>query len=156
MFHWPLILLSFAIAPIFILLGLRGYVYLVTGKFRYHDPAKVPETPVAIILGAGIWQDGTPTPMLADRIAAGVELYKLGKVSQLLMSGDRSSDDYDEVTAMQRYAEKLGIPTEAIILDYAGFSTYETCDRAQAIFGIQQYSSPKIFICRVRFILGVN
>jgi vancomycin permeability regulator SanA len=157
MFHGSLTLVTGAIAtPIFILLALRGYVYLATGQFRYRDPAQVPEKPVAIIFGAGIWADGTPTPMLADRIAAGVQLYKLGKVSKLLMSGDRSSDDYDEVTAMQRYAESLGIPTEDIILDYAGFTTYETCHRARENFNIteailvtQNFHLPRaVYTCR--------
>ena len=154
--HWPIILPSLTIAPILIALGLRGYVYLITQKFRYRNPAQVPEKPVAIIFGAGVWDDGTPTPMLADRISAAVQLYQLEKVSKLLMSGDRSSDDYDEVTAMQRYAENLGIPKADIILDYAGFSTYETCHRAREIFNIteailvtQKFHLPRaVYTCR--------
>jgi vancomycin permeability regulator SanA len=39
---------------------------------------------------------------------------------------------------MQRYAQELGIPAEHITLDYAGFSTYESCYRARAIFGVEQ------------------
>ena len=72
------------------------------------------------------------------------------------MSGDRSSPDYDEVTVMKGYAEKLGIPTADILLDYAGFSTYETCHRAQKIFGIteavlvtQNFHLPRaVYTCR--------
>ena len=138
MVPWSIILLFLAITPIFIVLGLRGYVYLATHKFAIATSAKVPEKSVAIVFGAGVWADGTPTPMLADRISAAAELYQLGTVKKLLMSGDRSSPDYDEVTAMQRYAENLGIPTADILLDYAGFSPYETCHRAKEIFGITQ------------------
>lgn len=142
---WPW--LSLAIALILIPLALRGYVYLTTKKFRERDPEKVPKTPVAIVFGAGVWADGTPTPMLADRLTGAVALYQRGKVKKLLMSGDSGSDplsrnrrgsDYDEVTAMQSYAESLGVPRADIILDYAGFSTYETCHRAKEIFGITQ------------------
>ncbi len=39
---------------------------------------------------------------------------------------------------MRDYAESLGVPTADMILDYAGFSTYETCQRAKEIFGITQ------------------
>jgi vancomycin permeability regulator SanA len=133
---WPW--LSLAIALIFIPLALRGYVYVTTKKFRYRHPEKVPKTPVAIVFGAGVWADGTPTPMLADRLTGAVALYQRGKVKKLLMSGDRSGPDYDEVTAMRDYAESLGVPTADIILDYAGFNTYETCHRATEIFGITQ------------------
>lgn len=130
--------LSFAIALMLIPLALRGYVYLTTKKFRSCHLEKVPKTPVAIVFGAGVWDDGTPTPMLADRLTGAVALYQRGKVKKLLMSGDRSGPDYDEVTAMQSYAESLGVPTTDIILDYAGFNTYETCRRAKEIFGITQ------------------
>ena len=152
----PVISIAFSIAPMLIVLGLRGYVYLATWKFRYRDATEVPEKPVAIVFGAGVWADGTPCPMLADRIHAAVELYQLRRVKKLLMSGDRSSPDYDEVTVMKGYAENLGIPTADILLDYAGFSTYETCHRAQKIFGIteavlvtQNFHLPRaVYTCR--------
>jgi vancomycin permeability regulator SanA len=75
---------------------------------------------------------------ISDRITAAVELYKLGRVQKLLMTGDNSSDDYDEVTVMQRYATERGVPIEDVTLDYAGFSTYESCYRAKEIFGVEQ------------------
>ena len=76
--------------------------------------------------------------MLADRVSAAAELYKQGRVQKLLMSGDNSSEDYDEVTAMKDYAVELGVSSEDITLDHAGFSTYESCYRAKEIFGIEQ------------------
>lgn len=38
---------------------------------------------------------------------------------------------------MKEYALSLGVPEEAIVLDYAGRRTYDTCYRAKAIFGLQ-------------------
>ena len=43
----------------------------------------------------------------------------------LLMSGDRH-DGYDEVGAMEREAQKLGVPAEKIVTDPKGFSTYDS------------------------------
>ena len=63
---------------------------------------------------------------------------KSGKVSKLLLSGDYQSDDYNEVGAMRRYALESGIPDEDILLDYSGFSTYETVSRAKKLFGIDR------------------
>lgn len=105
---------------------------------RSYDTSDVPETPVAIIFGAGLRRDGSPTAVLRDRVNKGVELYLSGKVDKLLMSGDNRSEFYDEPTAMQDYAVALGVPAEDIVLDYAGLRTYDTCYRAHAIFGIRK------------------
>ncbi len=137
------------------------YVQLITTRWRYETTQQVPLEPVAIVFGAGVWADGTPTPMLADRISAAAELYRLGRVQKLLMTGDNSTTYYDEVTAMKRYAIDLGVPDAAITLDYAGFSTYESCYRARDIFGIkkavlvtQRFHLPRaVYTCRQ---LGVD
>ena len=105
---------------------------------RLYTTESVPPAPVAIVFGAGLWRDGTPTTVLRDRIATAAELYFSGKVQKILMSGDNSYIDYNEPGAMREYALSLGVPEEAIVLDYAGRRTYDTCYRAKAIFGVQQ------------------
>ncbi|HEY9864851.1 MAG TPA: ElyC/SanA/YdcF family protein [Candidatus Obscuribacterales bacterium] len=114
------------------------YIKTVTNNRRFTQPETVPNKPVAIVFGAGVWADGTPTPMLADRVEGAVELYRLGRVNKILMTGDNGTPEYNEVVAMQQYAERLGVPNKDIRLDYAGFSTYESCYRAKAIFGIER------------------
>ncbi len=99
---------------------------------------EAPAKPVAIVFGAGLWRDGTPTPVLRDRVATAAELYFTGKIEKLLMSGDNRFHDYNEPAAMQDYALSLGIPKDAIVLDYAGRRTYDTCYRARHIFMIDQ------------------
>ena len=76
--------------------------------------------------------------MLADRVEGAVELYRLGRVNKILMTGDNATPEYNEVVAMQQYAERLGVPSQDIKLDYAGFSTYESCYRAKVIFGVER------------------
>jgi SanA protein len=105
----------------------RGQVYTVK---------TVPPRPVAIIFGAAVRADGTPTAMLADRVQVGAELYFAGKVQVLLMTGDNSTHDHNEPAAMRRYAMQLGVPDSAIVLDYAGFRTYDSCYRAREIFQV--------------------
>ncbi len=92
---------------------------------------------VAIIFGAGLWRDGSPTPVLRDRVITGAELYFAGKVEKLLMSGDNRFVDYNEPAAMRDYAVSLGVPEDAIVLDYAGRRTYDTCYRARDIFELE-------------------
>ncbi len=146
-----LLLVALTVPPLSI-----AYVSLSTARLRYNTPADVPPARVALVFGAGLRPNGTPSPMLADRIAAAADLYRLGRVEKLLMTGDNSSKEYNEVAAMRDYAESLGVAPEDITLDYAGFSTYESCYRAGAIFGVaqavlvtQSYHLPRaVYTCR--------
>ena len=90
-----------------------------------------------LILGAGIWGD-KPSPMLEDRLKEGITLYKQGTTKKIIMSGDHSREDYDEVKIMKEYAESEGVPSEDIFMDHAGFSSYDSVYRAKEIFGVQK------------------
>ncbi|GAA2862751.1 ElyC/SanA/YdcF family protein [Streptosporangium fragile] len=96
--------------------------------------AEVPEAPVALVLGAGA-PGGTPSPMLASRLDLSAQLYRAGKVRAILLSGDNSRKDYDEPTVMRDYLVARGIPARSLVLDYAGFDTWDSCVRARTVFG---------------------
>ncbi len=88
-----------------------------------------------LVLGAGVRPDGTPTPMLYDRVQVACDIYT-GDVP-LLMSGDHTGD-YNEVGAMKRLAEEKGVLSEDIFLDHEGYSTYESLYRAKEKFGARK------------------
>jgi SanA protein len=114
---------------------------LVTGVYarpKTYTASDVPPRRVAIVFGAGLWRDGTATPVLADRVTTAVNLYLAGKVEKLLMSGDNRFVDYNEPAVMRDLALSLGVPEDAIVLDFAGRRTYDTCYRAKAIFGVDE------------------
>lgn len=121
--------------PTFLVFGTRLYSAL-SASGRIFTIKDAPNRPVAIIFGAQVYANGKPSAMLADRIAAGVELYKQGKVRALLLTGDNGETHYNEPEAMRHYAISLGMPNEALTLDYAGFRTYDSCYRARDIFGV--------------------
>ena len=116
--------------------------HLITWRLslpRIKNTSQISETNrIAIVFGAGLWKDGSPTPVLRDRVTTAARLYESGIVKKILMSGDNSYVDYNEPEAMRQYALELGIPDEAIVLDFAGRRTYDTCYRARSIFGIKQ------------------
>lgn len=137
---------------------------LITALQTWNKVYQVDDTPperVAIIFGAGLRYDGTPTAVLRDRVETGAALYFNGKVEKLLMSGDNQVVEYNEPEAMRQYAISLGVPEEAIVLDYAGRRTYDTCYRAKVIFGVestilvtQKFHLPRaLFLCNA---LGVK
>jgi SanA protein len=93
---------------------------------------------VAIVFGARVFPGDHLSAMLADRVAAGADLYHQGRARVLLMTGDNSTLDYNEPGAMKRHAISLGVPAEAIVLDYAGRRTYDSCYRARHIFQLDR------------------
>ncbi len=148
------------------LLGLLGLFLprLVTALYaaaRIFSVDAVPAERTAIVFGAGLRYDGSPTAVLRDRVETAAQLYFNGKVEKLLMSGDNSTVDYNEPESMRQYAIGLGIPDEDIVLDYAGRRTYDTCYRAKAIFGLdrailvtQDFHLPRaLYLCNA---LGVE
>ncbi|MER6948964.1 ElyC/SanA/YdcF family protein [Nonomuraea sp. NPDC000554] len=98
---------------------------------------RVPSSQAALVLGAGLF-GGRPSPMLARRLDIAAQLYREGKVRALLLSGDNSRKDYDEPTAMRDYLLAKGVPGGVMVLDYAGFDTWDSCVRARRVFGAQR------------------
>lgn len=124
-------------AALLLPLAVSRHVAAVGGRHIAADPGAVPPAQVALVLGGGVYPDGTVSPMLADRLEVGLRLYRAGKVGRLLLSGDHGRRGYDEVSAMAAYVERRGIPPEDVFLDHAGFSTYESVYRAREVFGVE-------------------
>ena len=118
-------------------LGLPHWFAGIYANGKRYTTDTVPAERVAIVFGAGLQRDGSPSPVLQDRVETAAKLYTSGKVEKILMSGDNRFIDYNEPGAMRAYAIDLGIPEKDIVLDYAGRSTYDTCYRARYIFGLQ-------------------
>ena len=100
--------------------------------------AELEEIDCVLVLGCGLEADGSPSPMLHDRLQQGVALYQKEAAPKLLVSGDHGREEYDEVNAMKRFAEEQGIPSEDVFMDHAGFSTYESVYRARDIFQVRR------------------
>ncbi len=117
-------------------LGPPVVVWADTWTAGHHSAGETPSRPVAIVLGAGVDDQGRPSLFLDERIGVAVQLYRQGTVKALLMSGDHSRTDYDEVGVMAARAQALGVPASAIVQDHAGFDTYSSCYRARSVWGI--------------------
>jgi len=144
--------------------GLLGFfVFLVSQiSILTHREAytvtSTPSAPIALVFGAGVLPNGEPSHALYDRVITGAELYKEGKVEKLLMTGDNGTRHYNEVAVMKKVAIEEGVPEKDIVLDYAGFNTYDSCYRAGVIFGVtstiavsQEFHLARIdYICEAR------
>jgi len=106
----------------------------VKGRIVTPDEAASMGADCILVLGAGVRDNGRPSPMLVDRLLQGIELYNNGFSDRLLMSGDHGRKEYDEVNVMKQFAIDRGIASEHVFMDHAGFSTYESLYRARDIF----------------------
>ena len=104
----------------------------------YPSTDSIPIEPVGLVLGSAPKINGYDNPFFTRRMVAAAELYRAGKVKKLLASGDNGTVQYDEPTAMRDALVRLGVPPEAIVLDYAGFRTLDSIVRARQIFGVDR------------------
>ncbi|WP_203913430.1 SanA/YdcF family protein [Rhizocola hellebori] len=102
---------------------------------RIYTLDDVPARPVALVLGAQVFADGTPSPFLQARLAMARDLYRAGKVRAVLVSGDNMNFGYNEPDAMRAWLIAEGVPSAKVVADYAGFDTSDSCQRAHRIFG---------------------
>lgn len=128
-------IIRFALICIVLVLAINSYVIGSTKDrmLKEGNSTSLDDVDCIVILGAGIWGD-KPSPMLQDRLEEGIHLYKEGVAPKIIMSGDHSREEYDEVNIMKQYAVDRGVLSEDIFMDHAGFSTYESMYRAKEIF----------------------
>jgi SanA protein len=142
-----------AVGCVLLLLGWTAWTLTARYENRIYDPEildRVPGRRAAIVFGAGYWPSGRLSDILRDRLDAAIELYHAGRVDVLLCSGDNRVVEYNEPAVMRAYALTQGVPADAIVLDYAGRRTYDTCYRARDIFQVtdvilvtQRYHLPR-------------
>lgn len=98
-----------------------------------------------LVLGASVRRE-RPSPMLEDRLKKAIELYNINTQNKILVTGDHTKEDYDEVTIMKNYLLENNIPEEKIIMDPAGVSTYDSIFRVQ-----KQLKAKKIIIVSQKY-----
>lgn len=128
-----------------ILFGWFSNQYISTAYTEkiYSDVNKIPKNEVAVVLGASKYLGITEKYLnlyFKYRMETAAKLYHTGKVKHILVSGDNHSKEYDEPTDMRNYLIELGVPCEAITLDYAGFRTFDSMIRAKLIFGLTKFT----------------
>jgi SanA protein len=147
-----------------ILFILPRIITSIYSKGKIFTPFTSPAQKIAIVFGAGLKRDGSPTAILQDRVAAAADLYFKGKIEKILMSGDNRFLDYNEPGAMYNYAIALGVPAEDIVMDFAGRRTYDTCYRARNVFLVneailvtQRFHLPRaLYLCNMLKIKSIG
>lgn len=107
----------------------------------FNNVNNIPKNKVGLVLGTSKYNgNGYINLYYKYRIDAAIALYKAGKVTTFIVSGDNSRKEYDEPTQMRDDLIAAGVPEESIYLDYAGFRTLDSMVRALKIFGQKEFT----------------
>jgi vancomycin permeability regulator SanA len=88
---------------------------------------------VALVMGAKVKTDGTPSHRLTARLDTAVDLFKLGHFEYLIVSGGLGWEGHDEAQIMGAYLVDHGVPEARIFIDSGGTDTYMTARNASRI-----------------------
>lgn len=119
-----------------VLLASNIWVVKSTEEAVFTNFNDVPGATVALVLGtSNKLTNGLPNPFFNSRIATAATLYKEGKVTHFILSGDNRTIYYNEPFEMRKALLKWGVPDSVITLDYAGLRTLDSIVRCKEIFG---------------------
>jgi SanA protein len=139
---------------LFVVFANTWVVFSTQGRVFEH-PNDIPANTVGLVLGTAKYLPaGKLNPYFQNRMQAAAELYHLGKVKHLILSGSNQTVAYDEPTEMRKSLRSLGVPDVAMTADYAGRRTLDSVVRARDIFGQQQFTiiSDKFHVYRALFL----
>jgi SanA protein len=112
------------------------WVVWSTSARIYEDQSSLPDHQMALVLGTSHRTvGGGPNPYFEKRMETAAELFKYGKVSHFILSGDNRTMYYNEPIEMRKALVGKGVPPTAITLDYAGLRTLDSIIRCKQIFG---------------------
>ncbi len=135
-------LFKWSLLAIFLqLLGILAINLWMTARSQskiYDTAADVPAHSIGLVLGTSRLTNGRENAHFNIRIKAAAELYKAGKVSHFLLSGDNSSKYYNEPEDMKNALMQTGVPASAMTMDYAGLRTFDSVVRAKEVFDVHR------------------
>jgi uncharacterized SAM-binding protein YcdF (DUF218 family) len=109
------------------LVGVASYIVWV-GERDQAAPADV-----IIVLGAAAY-DARPSPVFAERIRHGIDLYQRGLAKHLIFTGGFGNGArFSESQVAQRYALKHGVPRQAILIETRSRTTHQNLQQAAVL-----------------------
>lgn len=151
---------SIVISILVVVVVLKGSYVLISANSKFIlSKEKISEQNITtgLILGAGVAKNGKPYKELQARLDSAADNLSKGSVKKLILSGDNRVKKYNEPAAMQKYLiEQRHVAQDKLVMDYAGRSTYESCERAAKVFGqkkliifsAESHLPRAIYLCR--------
>lgn len=128
--RWPVFLAIWLLGIVGLIIGIIIFVQGAYAARIYTNVDDAPTSTVAIVLGAGIHPNGTPSDALQDRLDRAIQLYDAHRVQSIFVTGDDGAYHVDEIRVMTNYLVQHDIPTSTMRIDGEGYRTYESCKHA--------------------------
>lgn len=112
----------------------EAYTWLAAKGKNHSSPSELPGDSVGLVLGCSPYVGKYKNKYFTYRIQSAADLWKSGKVSSLIVSGDNRTHDYNEPMFMKKALIKAGVPADRIVCDFAGLRTLDSIVRARDIF----------------------
>jgi SanA protein len=117
------------------------WIVLSTESRNYYSLEELPPNDVALVLGTSkSVARGKENLFFKYRMEAAALLYKEGKVKFLILSGNHDSVFYNEPADMKEALMRLGVPESVMMMDYAGYRTYDSIKRCKAVFNQEKFT----------------
>lgn len=111
-------------------------IFLITiaaDIYLYSRKMELVQADAAIVLGAAVFRD-RPSPVLRERIHHAVMLFEEGYVEQIIFTGGQGrTGNAAEAVIAANYAQNLGVPENAILIEAASRDTQENLAFAQSL-----------------------
>ena len=128
----------------------NSYLVIKTKPFIFRDSKLVPNVEVVLVPGASVYRSGDLSPILRQRVEAGIQYIFQNDSVKILFSGHVIQNGYNEPAAMAEFAKKRLISSSKILQDSNGTSTYATllnCTQAfnfdSVLIVTQEYHLPR-------------
>ncbi len=116
-------------------------VNIRTQSHVFTEVDSLPTNKTALLLGTiKTLSSGQNNLYFFHRIDAAVQLFKAGKIENIVVSGDNHTAGYNEPEDMKNELISRGVPPEKIYCDYAGFRTLDSVIRMWKIFGQTKFT----------------
>ncbi len=128
-------------SAIVIILLCNIWIVLSTESRNYYRLEELPPNDFALVLGTGKFVARRKDNLFFKyRMEAAALLYKEGKVKFLILSGNHDSIFYNEPADMKEALMQLGVPESVMMLDYAGYRTYDSIRRCKEVFNQEKFT----------------
>ncbi|MCO5166714.1 MAG: YdcF family protein [Planctomycetes bacterium] len=88
---------------------------------------------VAVVLGARVRPDGTPSVQLHDRLTRGLDAWRRGEAGLVMVSGGLGVEGHEEADVMAAWLIARGVPPDRVVVDRDGWTTWHTAVNTRAL-----------------------
>lgn len=100
-----------------------AFIYITQNKNLTR--ADIYKDNVAIVLGAAVWTNNIPSPSLASRADKAYQLYKIGVVKKIQLTGGNAPGELSEAEVAYLYLKSKGVNTNDMWMEKKTANTAE-------------------------------